>query len=70
LRDVTGIEIGSDLWRYWEVFNYFKGSCANLTCRRLYASGTNPAPNMAIVGTAVHRVFLRQLVELGVTGDR
>lgn len=70
LRDITGIEIGSDLWRYWEVFNYFKGSCANLTCRRLYASGTNPAPNMAIVGTAVHRVFLRQLVELGVTGGR
>lgn len=67
LREVTGIEIPAEVWNYWEAFNYFKGSCANLSCRRLYATGVNPAPNMAIVGTAVHRVFLRRLVDLGVT---
>lgn len=66
LSDITGIRIGADVWRYWEAFNYFKGSCANLSCRTLYENGTNPAPNMAIIGTAVHRVFLRRLVELGV----
>jgi aminoglycoside phosphotransferase (APT) family kinase protein len=66
LAEVTGIVIDPEVWSYWEAFNYFKGSCANLSCRRVYETGINPAPNMAIVGTAVHRVFLRRLVELGV----
>ncbi|MFZ9674832.1 MAG: phosphotransferase family protein [Ilumatobacteraceae bacterium] len=66
LTDITGIRIEPESWNYWEAFNYFKGSCANLSCRRLYETGANPAPNMAIVGSAVHRVFLRRLVDLGV----
>ena len=66
LADVAGVRIEPEIWNYWEAFNYFKGSCANLSCRRLYETGANPAPNMAIVGSAVHRVFLRRLVDLGV----
>ena len=64
VKAVTGIEFSDSQWRYWETFNYFKGSCANITCRRLYETGVNPAPNMAIVGTALHRMFLRRVVEL------
>ncbi|MBM3827298.1 MAG: phosphotransferase family protein [Actinobacteria bacterium] len=63
LATITGIRIAPEVWRYWEAFNYFKGSCANLTCRRLYETGANPAPNMAIVGTAVYRMFLQKLIE-------
>lgn len=48
-------------WRFWEAFNLFKGACANLTCRHLYETGRNPAPNMAIIGTAIHRVFAQRL---------
>lgn len=57
----TGVQFDDRSWRYWEAFNLFKGACANLTCRRLYATGRNPAPNMAIIGTAVHRVFAHRL---------
>jgi len=57
----AGVEYTDVTWRYWEAFNLFKGACANLTCRRLYESGRNPSPNMAIVGTAVHRLFLNRL---------
>lgn len=64
VKDIAGIEIAEMDWHYWETFNYFKGSCANITCRRLYETGVNPAPNMAIVGTALHRTFLKRLVEL------
>lgn len=64
LEAATGIVISKSDWLYWETFNYFKGSCANITCRRLYETGINPAPNMAIVGTALHRMFLRRVVEL------
>ena len=57
----TEVQYTDATWRYWEAFNLFKGACANLTCRRLYESGRNPSPNMAIVGTAVHRLFLNRL---------
>ena len=49
--------------RYWAVFNYFKGACANATCRRVFAT-TNPAPNMGIIGTALHQTFVRQIADL------
>jgi hypothetical protein len=45
------------------VFNYFKGACANATCRRAFAT-TNPAPNMGIIGTALHQTFVRQVAAL------
>lgn len=64
LENLTGIKIDPEVWHFWETFNYFKGACANLTCRHLYETGVNPAPNMAIVGTAIHRGFLRRLVDL------
>ena len=31
---------------------------------RLFESGANRAPNMAIIGTVLHRSFLRRLVDL------
>ena len=63
-RDVLGFEMDEAGWRYWEAFNLFKGACANLTTIRVFADGTNPAPNMLHVGTALHQVFLRRLVDL------
>lgn len=60
----TGTVVDAASFRYWEVFNYFKGACANASCRRLYALGVEPAPNLAIVGTAIHRLFVRRLDSL------
>lgn len=64
---VAGVHVGDRDLRYWSVFNYFKGACANLTCRRVFAT-TNPAPNMALIGTALHQTFLRQMA--AAIGDR
>jgi len=63
-KDVLGFELDEDGWRYWEAFNLFKGACANLTAIRVFADGTNPAPNMLCVGTALHQTFLRRLIDL------
>jgi aminoglycoside phosphotransferase (APT) family kinase protein len=54
-------------WRYWEAFNLFKGACANTTGLAVFESGANRAPNMAIIGTHLHQVFLRRLVDI--TGE-
>ena len=62
--DHAGFRLGDDEWRYWEAFNLFKGACANRTCLTLFTSGRNPSPNMAIIGTTLHQVFLRRLVEI------
>ncbi|MEY4361045.1 MAG: hypothetical protein RL391_351 [Actinomycetota bacterium] len=64
IEERAQVHFDAESWRYWEAFNLFKGACANLTCRHLYATGRNPAPNMAIVGTAVHRLFLDRLTKL------
>jgi len=61
---VGHVVFDADTWRYWEAFNLFKGACANLTCLHVFETGANPAPNMAIIGTTLHQVFLRRLVEL------
>lgn len=61
IEERTGMRFDVESWRFWEAFNLFKGACANLTCRFLYETGRNPAPNMAIIGTAVHRVFAQRL---------
>ncbi len=63
-RSVAGVELPTERWRYWEVFNLFKGACANRSCLDLFERGVNPAPNMAIIGTALHQVFLRRLAGL------
>ena len=62
-RDVAGIDLSEDDLVYWRVFNYFKGACANLTCRQAFATA-NPAPNMAIIGTALHQTFVREMARL------
>jgi aminoglycoside phosphotransferase (APT) family kinase protein len=60
----SGFTMSEERWRYWEAFNLFKGACANRTCLALFESGANRAPNMAIIGTTLHQVFLRRLVDL------
>lgn len=57
---VAGVRLGDEQLRFWSAFNYFKGACANLTCRRVFAT-TNPAPNMGLIGTALHQTFVRGL---------
>jgi len=63
-RSVADVELSSRDWTYWEAFNLFKGACANRTCLSVFEQGLNRAPNMAIIGTSLHQVFLRRLVEL------
>ena len=60
----AGVSMTPERWRFWEAFNLFKGACANRTCLSLFESGRNRAPNMAIIGTALHQLFLRRLVDL------
>jgi aminoglycoside phosphotransferase (APT) family kinase protein len=62
--EIAGVSLTAERWRYWEAFNLFKGACANRTCLDVFERGVNPAPNMAIIGTALHRVFLRRLVDI------
>ncbi len=59
-RTTAGVVVSDRDLRYWSVFNSFKGACANLTCRRAFAT-TNPAPNMALIGTALHQTYLHDL---------
>lgn len=63
-RERAGVELTDERWRYWEAFNLFKGACANRTCLSLFESGANRSPNMAIIGTTLHQVFLRRLVDI------
>jgi recombination protein RecR len=63
-KEILGFELDDAGWRYWEAFNLFKGACANVTALRVFADGTNPAPNMLQVGTSLHGAFLRRLVDL------
>ena len=63
-EDIAGFAMDDDGWAYWEAFNLFKGACANCTCLDLFERGGNRAPNMAIIGTVLHRSFLRRLVEV------
>jgi aminoglycoside phosphotransferase (APT) family kinase protein len=65
---VAGVTMSESRWRYWEAFNLFKGACANRTCLTVFESGANPAPNMAIIGTTLHQVFLRRLVTITAAG--
>jgi len=61
---IAGVRMNEETWTYWEAFNLFKGACANTTCLAVFESGANRAPNMAIIGTVLHRSFLRRLVDL------
>ena len=33
---VAGVTVSERELHYWSVFNFFKGACANLTCRRVF----------------------------------
>jgi aminoglycoside phosphotransferase (APT) family kinase protein len=60
----SGVELTDWDMRYWSAFNFFKGACANLTCLRVLADGTNAAPNMVIIGSALQQTFMRSLADL------
>jgi aminoglycoside phosphotransferase (APT) family kinase protein len=62
-RDVADVEITDADLHYWSVFNHFKGACANVTCLDVFRT-TNPAPNMVLIGTALHQTFVRQTARL------
>ena len=59
----AGVDVTERDLHYWSVFNFFKGACANLTCRRVFRT-VNPAPNMALIGTALHQTYVRQVAKL------
>lgn len=61
---VAGVRLTPQQVHYWEAFNVYKGACANLSMLRPFVDGTNPAPNMAIIGVAMHGVFLQRLARL------
>lgn len=60
----AGVEISDRAWRFWDVFNQFKGACANLTALRLFSDGVNQAPNMAAVGTSIQLLLQSRMAEL------
>ena len=60
---VAGVVATERDLHYWSVFNFFKGACANLTCRRVFRTN-NPAPNMALIGTALHQTYVREVARL------
>jgi len=60
----AGVHYDAETIRYWKAFNFFKGACANRTTLAIFERGTNRNPNMAIIGTTLHQVFLRRLVDL------
>ena len=60
---VAGVTVTEPELHYWSVFNFFKGACANLTCRRVFRT-VNPAANMALIGTALHQTYVRQVARL------
>jgi aminoglycoside phosphotransferase (APT) family kinase protein len=60
---VAGVTVTERDLHYWSVFNFFKGACANLTCRRVFRT-VNPAPNMALIGTALHQTYVRRVAAL------
>lgn len=64
IADLTGWSVTDDEWRYWEALNAFKGACANLTALPIFEHGVTPEPDLLVVGTALHHLFLRRLVDL------
>ncbi len=63
IRHKAGVDVDLEALRYWRVFNFFKGACANRTCLKSFA-GVNPAPNMALIGTVLQQTFMRQMADL------
>ena len=61
IEDLTGHTISVAEWDYWDVFNQFKGACANTSALRIFITGANPAPNMAAIGTALKLSMVQRL---------
>lgn len=61
IEEVTGHVITKEQWAYWDVFNQFKGACANTSALRIFITGANPAPNMAAIGTALKLSMIQHL---------
>ncbi len=61
IAEVTGRAIDEATWDYWDVFNHFKGACANTSALRIFVTGANPAPNMAAIGTALKLSMIQRL---------
>lgn len=64
LLETAGVRLDAERWDFWDAFNLFKGACANRTCLSVFEDGRNRSPNMAIIGTGLHLLFLRRLTEL------
>jgi aminoglycoside phosphotransferase (APT) family kinase protein len=63
IAETVAVEVTDWHMRYWGAFNFFKGACANLTCLEVFA-GPNPAPNMAIIGSALQQTFMHNMAAL------
>ncbi len=61
IEEVTGHTVSEAEWDYWDVFNQFKGACANTSALRIFVTGANPAPNMAAIGTALKLSMIQRL---------
>lgn len=58
---LSGIEISdADLRCTDRVPQLLQGRCANITCLPVFRT-VNPAPNMVLIGTALHQTYVRQL---------
>ena len=63
--EVLGFEMDEAGWRYWEAFNLFKEPVPTSPPLRVFADGSNPAPEHAPESAPrYHQVFLRRLVDL------
>jgi len=61
IAETTSHVISKETWAYWDVFNHFKGACANTSALRIFITGANPAPNMAAIGTALKLSMVQHL---------
>ena len=64
IAELTGWSVGDEEWRYWEALNAFKGACANLTALSIFEHGVTPSPDLLVVGTALHHLFLRRVASI------
>ena len=60
----AGVKMSGEQWDYWEAFNLYKAASADRTGLGLFESGMNRSPDLAIIGTARHHLYLRRLNEI------
>ncbi|HJP40788.1 MAG TPA: phosphotransferase family protein [Dehalococcoidia bacterium] len=64
IEEITGTHLTDAEWRYWEVYNQFKGACANISALRVFVTRQNMAPNMVAIGTALHLRMVQRASDL------